>query len=197
MARGPRGSHQRSIGQGPAVRGGRRRTPELPDNVREALTTARKAHRDEAFGAAAEQFDALATRAGEVERHRFALHTALRAADDHQRGGNAEAAAASITAGVTHAAAMTDREVALRKLSRGVYLLTEAGHTTLADALKGQGAEALGLQKLAPFTPSEVNRTRRRALPKACPTCKARLKPATMVFGDSRTECMGCGTELS
>lgn len=184
---------------GPVVSGGQRRTG-LSEAARKQIADAHQAADAGAHADAAEQFAVTAARMSERGEHAVALHLQIEAARARKAAGDADGAAAAAGEAIGYASQAQSRPKAVRKLGQLVQDLRTAGHTDAADRIEADAKARLDVKKLsAPEAAAPtINRAMRRALPKACPACGARVKAEAIEFSDDGiADCGRCGSTLT
>ncbi len=168
----------------------------------EASVALKKAHAHKAgaeFVEAAAIFSELATRAESRGEHRMATHLAYQAGKCQFRAGDKDAGKAMIELAIGHAGAAEDRQKVARKFGRLLAMLRDNDMGAEADEILASVKERLSLTKMPKQgDPPPVNRAMRRALPKVCGTCGAKVDTNQIFFNDdSSADCRFCGTVLA
>ena len=183
---------------GPARRGGKRRARIAPQAA-EALKKAHGLKTSGDYGAAASAFADLASAAAGRGDDVVACHLAYQSAKCSFRDGDSDGAMTRLDTAITHAMSVQNRTKFARKFGRLARVLRDLGHTSEADQVVTLVKERMGLSKLPKQgDPPPVNRAMRRALPKSCPSCGARVETAEIFFNeDSSADCRTCGSVLT
>jgi len=183
---------------GPARRGGKRRG-RIGPQAGQALTQAHAHKKAEAFDKAAPIFADLAQGAAGRGNDAMAAHLAYQAAKCLFRAGDKDGALAQVETAIGHAIAAQNPTKFARKFARLVKALQALGLEDEAAQIVAMVKEHMGLSKLPKQgDPPPVNRAMRRALPKSCASCGARVETDAIFFNqDSSADCRYCGSILT
>ncbi len=181
------------------VRGGRREAgTKLGDMARERLRGAHELATAGSHAEAAAELGAMAEIARGRGLHRIAVHVGAGAASQAAKAGDFDGAARFTRAAIEDAKADGDKPRTARAFGRVIRALQDADQGELATTLGAEIRAGAGIgAKVADGEPAKVNRSMRRSLPKACPTCGSKVDADAVVFNeDASVDCPVCGDVL-